>query len=337
MRNTPYVNSSFLNEFPELVVSRRGDLQHLCHLSGIAKEAMIGSHRLIPFEQFINLLEVSAVELKLPQIALELAQRQDVSILGPISLMLSDCKTFAEVLEQIINYISLIASGIEAKLVIGNNTAEIHYHVSLPNLYHRPQFQNYLLASTALLMHELMGKKSALRGCFFTRFENDKTLQRQFSLFFGCPVVFAADQLKLTVDKTVLDYPADSVDQVLIRRMNALLHSPIGVVRHLEKVLTLMLASGNININTVAKSMGYSGRTLHRRLAEENTSFRSILDGVRFTQANQYLRNSHYSLHDIALLLGYKNQSAFSRSYMRWSGVKPKTVRDQLNTSAVKR
>ena len=106
---------------------------------------------------------------------------------------------------------------------------------------------------------------------------------------------------------------------------------PKDIEEQISGVIAMCLTTGKVNLDVVATTMGYSSRTLHRRLNAASISFRTTLDAVRLSQANQYLNSTHYKLSDIAALLGYSNQSAFTRSYIRWCGISPSQHRTLLS------
>jgi AraC-like DNA-binding protein len=66
-----------------------------------------------------------------------------------------------------------------------------------------------------------------------------------------------------------------------------------------------------------------SPRTLHRRLAVEGTSWKKLLDDVRYERARQLLQDSDSSITEIALDLGYSDHAAFTRAFRRWAGSPP--------------
>ncbi|MBB4855502.1 AraC-like DNA-binding protein [Mycobacteroides chelonae] len=74
----------------------------------------------------------------------------------------------------------------------------------------------------------------------------------------------------------------------------------------------------------VAASMHIGERTLHRRLAREGTSYRVLLDEVRETLANEFLRNG-LSVKEVSDRLGYSEPAAFTHAYTRWHGAPPST------------
>ena len=64
-------------------------------------------------------------------------------------------------------------------------------------------------------------------------------------------------------------------------------------------------------------------RTLRRRLAEEDTSFRALLNEARSTVAVDLLRNVGLTVEEVSTRLGYTEVSTFSHAFKRWYGVAP--------------
>jgi AraC-like DNA-binding protein len=77
----------------------------------------------------------------------------------------------------------------------------------------------------------------------------------------------------------------------------------------------------------VAAALHLSTRSLHRRLAEEGTSFRQVRDRLRRERALQRLENTQQSVAEIAEALGYSEPSAFFRAFVGWTGVSPTLYR----------
>ena len=88
-----------------------------------------------------------------------------------------------------------------------------------------------------------------------------------------------------------------------------------------------MLQSGSVASDAVAKMLGLSERSLQRRLNEEGTTFLTLKDEVRKDLSLNYVRNMNIDIAEIAFLLGYSDQSTFSRSFKRMTGKSPSEVR----------
>jgi AraC-like DNA-binding protein len=82
----------------------------------------------------------------------------------------------------------------------------------------------------------------------------------------------------------------------------------------------------------VALRLDISTRTLSRRLADEQTSFRHILDEARCQIATALLNDRSLSVGDIAFFLQYSEPAAFHRSFKRWTGRTPRAFRESAPT-----
>ena len=77
----------------------------------------------------------------------------------------------------------------------------------------------------------------------------------------------------------------------------------------------------------IAYRLGLSRRTLGRRLASEGLTFEGILSALRADLAQRYLRDEALPISEIAWLVGYKEVSAFTHAFTRWTGKTPREAR----------
>jgi AraC-like DNA-binding protein len=80
---------------------------------------------------------------------------------------------------------------------------------------------------------------------------------------------------------------------------------------------------GDATRESTARHLRLSERSLNRRLQEEGTSYRELLDRARFQVAQQLLLGTRMSVTSVALALGYAETSAFNHAFRRWSGQRP--------------
>jgi AraC-like DNA-binding protein len=90
-----------------------------------------------------------------------------------------------------------------------------------------------------------------------------------------------------------------------------------------ELIVKDLLSSGECTLEAVAVLFNITPRTLQNKLRSEDTCFHDIVEQVRKTMALHYLKNSAMDLTNIALLIGYSDSSAFSRSFRRWYNIAP--------------
>jgi AraC-like DNA-binding protein len=70
-----------------------------------------------------------------------------------------------------------------------------------------------------------------------------------------------------------------------------------------------------------------SVRSLQRRLKAAGTTFRTLLEAVRKDLGATYVRDPNIELVEVAFLLGFSDQSAFSRAFKRWTRCPPSEAR----------
>src|SRR5438552_2946211 len=87
----------------------------------------------------------------------------------------------------------------------------------------------------------------------------------------------------------------------------------------------------------VARRLGLSVRTLQRRLGEERTVFKTLVEDVRRELALRYLADGRTRLTDVAFLVGYSELSAFGRAFHRWTGSTPLAMRRSLTSASTSR
>lgn len=68
-------------------------------------------------------------------------------------------------------------------------------------------------------------------------------------------------------------------------------------------------------------------RTLQRRLSSEGKKFEEIQDKVYSKTAYQFLTETNLPLIRLTEILGFQNQSTFTRSVKRWLSKSPSNIR----------
>lgn len=153
---------------------------------------------------------------------------------------------------------------------------------------------------------------------------------------FGCPITFGAAKAALVIShqdattKLPTAHPdLAAVHERVARERLERLSSP-GFAPRTRFAIEKLLAEGEPTRAVVARELAVSERTLHRRLAEEGTSFQQLLDRTRRDLADQHIRRDDLSVADIAFLLGFHDQSSFFRAFRRWYGTSPQQHRAKL-------
>jgi AraC-like DNA-binding protein len=156
--------------------------------------------------------------------------------------------------------------------------------------------------------------------------------------YFGCPVVFGSDRDGLLIANAVLDRPNRLGDPGITRFMIGHLDRELsdlprdGDLRdRLRDVVARSLSDGLPRMEDVARHLGMSVRSLHRRLANDGLTFRTLTEDTRRELAEALLRDNRYSLSEVAFLTGFAEQSSFTRAFKRWCGATPAQYRKRAH------
>ena len=105
-----------------------------------------------------------------------------------------------------------------------------------------------------------------------------------------------------------------------LKRRLSMMETDDSYAARVRSALMELLPSGECTIDDVAKKLGYSKRSLQRKLQEEDTNFQKQLNHTRELLAKTYLANTDMTAEDIAFLLGYQEIGSFIRAFTVWTG-----------------
>ncbi len=151
---------------------------------------------------------------------------------------------------------------------------------------------------------------------------------------FGTNVEFGHKINRIFIDRNLLSAPLPGADETLFNILDAccerLLMASTNDRDSLDRIRQYIVESIDNDAATAATAAAYLGVTrgkMQRTLKRQGTSFQCLLDTTRMEMAHHYLTETSFELSEIALLLGFSEQSAFTRAARRWFGIPPKRYR----------
>jgi AraC-like DNA-binding protein len=162
-----------------------------------------------------------------------------------------------------------------------------------------------------------------------------------FTKYFRCPVLFQNEATELLFDPAMLSLPMRSADPhllALLKRlgdelMAARSSSKTPLRSRVERLILNTLPEGVPEAARVSRALGLSERTLARQLSAEGTSYQQVVNDLRRDTAKSYLSDPGFSIGQVAYLLGYSEQSAFTTAFRRWTGESPRTYRSAIKSA----
>ena len=192
------------------------------------------------------------------------------------------------------------------------------------------------LASVRALFARATGRDVPVLGVS-VRYPEPKDRAR-YDAHFGVRVEFGAADDCLRAPREVLDYPHPGASQRLSHVLEAHARSiestlsgpPSSPPDEVREAVERLLPDGDATVERVARALGLAPRTLQRRLEREGRSLRELVDTVRRSLALRYVEQPTMPLATIALLVGFSDQTAFHRAFVRWTGRTPGDHRREL-------
>ncbi|MBS2028095.1 MAG: AraC family transcriptional regulator [Deltaproteobacteria bacterium] len=286
----------------------------------------------VPLRTLYDLWEGLWRRLPRPDLALLAAQRYaptDYGLLGFVSL---SCPTIGAALEQVSRYSRLWTAEPELRLhADGWFSAE--YTRPLPD---RPGLR---IGTEGALAEVLQAVRAVAPGpvspteVWFRHPAPSDTQAHE--AFFGCKVKFGAARNAMMLPREALQMAMPRPDPQLGMFLGGLASKalearaePDSLLDQLRRLLAEELRSGVPNLQSTAKRLATSARTLRRKLETEGTTFRDLLDETRSKLAQSYLANPDLPLAEVAFLLGFSEASAFHRAFKRWTKQTPAEFRE---------
>ncbi|MGE0542168.1 MAG: AraC family transcriptional regulator [Dehalococcoidia bacterium] len=151
--------------------------------------------------------------------------------------------------------------------------------------------------------------------------------------YFGCRVDFRQAHNELWLPARILRQVSPLANEEffeLCRRQCEVIRAKLTPLGSLPEQVRWLMASSAGSFPTeerIAQSLGISERTLRRRLAQEGTGFRRMLDDARIALAKEHLRSSRRAVAEIAKLVGYTGVHSFHRAFKRATSLTPAAYR----------
>jgi AraC-like DNA-binding protein len=326
------VRAGGIRSFADVVRELGADPEPIVRAAGL--DLAVLDHDDLPIEQsrLATLLQLAADELDCPDFGLRMAARHGLDTLGPLAVMLANCRTGADALAATQRYLTVHSDALHVDLITdpdgepGVIALRYRGHPGGP-----PPVQamdagiGFLHRALCLLLGDDYGlhdvrlsyHPAADPGCY--------------RRFYRAPVRFGDPSSLLRVPEELLARPVAGAHEDLRARAEAYLRTLLpdvdDMTGRIRTVVDGMLVFGAVPMAAVARALALHPRTLQRRLAAQGTTFAHIVDNIRRDRARHYLTETTMPFGDVSARLGFAEQATFSRACHRWWGVPPRRVR----------
>lgn len=286
----------------------------------------------VDYARVAEVLSLAADESGNQQFGIQLSQQRDYLVFGPFGLLLSQAENFQDLLRITNKYAHLHAPGIQLQEHLLGDQVALEYRLQLSKQVDLRQLIELGLGVVYRAAQALFREAWQLNKVTLTYPEPSNS--RFYMDFFQAPVLFSQPLTALYVNADMMQLQPSEQRTQLKTHLIEQFASQQGYARedyaaHTKMIIQSVLTTGEATLSVVANLLNIHPRQLQTQLQQSGSSFRALLDEVRFSEARLQLSHSAISLTDLALSLGYADETAFSRAFKRWSGLAPRQWRRQ--------
>jgi AraC-like DNA-binding protein len=301
---------------------------------GVSRDALTNPGARIPAAQFNALWQAIASASGDPDFGLHFGASLRTPPEGSILFsVMMNCRSLGEAMEKLSRYHGLMTDLVQLHLNRKTDAAFYTLKAATPDIALDRHYAEAVLCGQVLTLRYLTENQARVIEARFrhARPGNVEELARVFR----CPLLFDQPQNELVIRTEDLSLPIFLANPALLKRLENLAQDMLdqvdtqaiwtGRVGHL--ISKLLLSGEKPSLDAVARELAISTRHLQNKLRDEGTTYRKLLEQLRQETALRYLQDSTETLCDIAFLLGFSDQSAFTNAFKRWTGSSPHTFR----------
>ena len=308
------VRAAGVTGFRRLLRQHGADPKAILAQVGLDESLLDDPDRQIPYRKVLSALERAAAELDRPDLGLQLAMMQDLSILGPLALAVQSASTLREGILAVTRHMHFHTPGLACELrPLANGFEAVSLRFLLPDLPPVLQATEHAVAHLvrmAPLLTESAAHVSAIhfrhpRLSALSLYERLLGVAPQFESPFDGVTLGSADLRRpiITQNPTLQAF----VEHYLIGVAPA---ADLGVADQARSVMASLMR-------------GLHPRALQRRRQKEGVRVADLLDEARRDLALRLLQQTTLPLSRISQIVGFAEQSVFSRACRRWFDTSP--------------
>ncbi len=250
--------------------------------------------------------------------------------------MMTNSATIGNAMEIFCRYHTLMEDAILPIMKVKDDLAFFLWESIDPRFIISRHISEALLCAYVYIIRRITENNSGLLEVRF-RHSRPKDISEHKDVF-DLPLLFDQPKNELVLEKSTLNLPVfladpkllETIEHLAKKLLDRLYPTNIWTDKVVSLISKLLTGGEKTDIKTIAASLAVSARNLQNRLKEEKTSYQMILDQVRKEVALNYLTQKDITICDIALLLGFSEQSAFNHAFKRWSGLTPGQYRKSV-------
>lgn len=302
---------------------------------GVMIQELQDFHGVISLHSFVRLFEWLANELNDPFLGLRISQRSGPDALGAVGYLFLSSGKLETALLSLVRYLEAIQSSSTMELRYFDRFVQVHYRIVDDTIGPRRQDSEY---SIGLIWRYINLLSDGQIRLVQVRLEHEPPagMQREYRRVFRAPVLFGQASNALTLPLEDVQKWREGLDPhlfpILEEHITTTLNHSTTAESFTDSVTGLLTESvlqQGARARLVADIMKISVATLHRRLNNEGSRLKQLVDSRCKELAGRLLRHSNLPVATISRRVGYAEPAVFNRAFRRWYSMTPGEFRHQ--------
>jgi AraC-like DNA-binding protein len=282
-----------------------------------------------PLAATLKLLTACARVSGLPHFSLLAGAHNGLATLGVFGHLALTAPDVRTAIDDIIGFLSVFDRVASARLAVEHDTAVLNYLFDFPSATGAADFCDGATAAISRMLRGICGENwRPLRVRLPRRRPANVT---PYLETFGCEVTFGADFASIEFPARLLTRTPSGANATLRAFLEELVRQAEqksgAEIERVRRIIRRQLVGGRPAVDEAAAALGIHRRTLARRLSAEGLTFKGLVGDLRFEIANDLLAKSDAPIARIAEMLGYSDQTVFSRAFSSRFGHPPSDMR----------
>nr|WP_321484431.1 AraC family transcriptional regulator ligand-binding domain-containing protein [uncultured Cohaesibacter sp.] len=323
MSGLPSVRASVLLPLVQQIDTTWGKGDILLALHGILRAQLEDPYARVSMSRYVALFEDAATLIKEPHLGAMLGLATKPGDLGPAGLLFSMSSTIRRAFERVTSNVQSLQGATSSGLIEDSDELIWSYRITDESIWPRRQDSEFTISTTLQMVRSFFDPNWSPLEIHFEHGEPSGV--KELEKLFQAPLIFGQSSNRIIFDREGADkrYRVEdpALTTIIERHLSDIIGEVDGNLSFTSKVssyIEIHLTHKRITLPEIARELKISPRTLQRRLAEEGTSLRVLIESHRNSVTTNLLQ-AKIRKNRIAETLGYADSTTFWRARRNWS------------------
>ncbi len=309
-----------------------------CKACGIYEHTLKDQESRFSTDKFTDILNYCNQKLDCHDFPIQVAKQFHPGTFHVLGYAMMSSNTLKDALERIARYKRVLSNAcrldiLEEKDDLIFNMEVFSYPETKRKVLSEPAVETFI-GTIVQFARELVGQDLAPKKVCLS-YPKPEYETQYLNDFFQCEVEFNTESCQAVFDRKQANTTLLGGNPLVTQAHEKLLNEFLSRVNKddLSHIIITkicdVLPLGAPSQTGIASQLNMSLRNLQRKLHDQGTNYKSILEGTRKKLTLEYIQQKHLSISEIGYLVGFSNTSNFNRAFKRWTKLTPGEYRNK--------